>query len=58
MLAGETRMLECWVPTHSRIRDLKGRTVAVPARIPPPLRILATSAAYVGLDPRKASTMG
>jgi len=35
------------------IRDLKGRTVAVPALDPAPYAFLASMAAYVGLDPRK-----
>src|SRR3989449_6109865 len=35
------------------IRDLKGRTVAVPALDPSPYAFLASMAAYVGLDPRK-----
>jgi NitT/TauT family transport system substrate-binding protein len=35
------------------IRDLKGRTVAVPALDPSPYAFIASMAAYVGLDPRK-----
>jgi len=35
------------------IRDLKGRTVAVPVLDPSPYAFLASMAAYVGLDPRK-----
>jgi len=35
------------------IRDLKGRTVAVPELDPSPYAFLASMAAYVGLDPRK-----
>ncbi len=35
------------------IRDLKGRTVAVPVLDPAPYAFLASMAAYVGLDPRK-----
>jgi len=35
------------------IRDLKGRTVAVPALDPAPYAFLASMAAYVGLDPRR-----
>jgi NitT/TauT family transport system substrate-binding protein len=35
------------------IRDLKGRTVAIPALDPSPYAFLASMAAYVGLDPRK-----
>jgi NitT/TauT family transport system substrate-binding protein len=35
------------------IRDLKGRTVAIPALDPGPYAFLASMAAYVGLDPRK-----
>ncbi len=35
------------------IRDLKGKTVAVPALDPSPYAFLASMAAYVGLDPRK-----
>jgi NitT/TauT family transport system substrate-binding protein len=35
------------------IRDLKGRTVAVPALDPSPHAFIASMAAYVGLDPRK-----
>jgi NitT/TauT family transport system substrate-binding protein len=35
------------------IRDLKGRTVALPALDPSPYAFLASMAAYVGLDPRK-----
>ena len=35
------------------IRDLKGRTVAVPEIDPSPYAFLASMAAYVGLDPRK-----
>jgi NitT/TauT family transport system substrate-binding protein len=35
------------------IRDLKGRTVAVPELDPAPYAFLASMAAYVGLDPRK-----
>src|ERR1041384_2304747 len=36
-----------------RIRDAKGRTVAVPVLDPSPYAFLASMAAYVGLDPRK-----
>ena len=35
------------------IRDLKGRTVAVPELDPSPYAFLASMAAYVGMDPRK-----
>jgi len=35
------------------IRDLKGRTVAVPVLDPAPYAFLASMAAYVGLDPRR-----
>jgi len=35
------------------IRDLKGRTVAVPALDPSPYAFLASMTAYVGLDPNK-----
>ena len=35
------------------IRDLKGKTVAVPALDPSPYAFLASMAAHVGLDPRK-----
>jgi NitT/TauT family transport system substrate-binding protein len=35
------------------IRDLKGRTVSIPALDPSPYAFLASMAAYVGLDPRK-----
>jgi NitT/TauT family transport system substrate-binding protein len=35
------------------IRDLKGRTVAVPALDPAPYAFLASMASHVGLDPRK-----
>ena len=35
------------------IRDLKGRTVAVPELDPSPYAFLASMAAYVGLDPRR-----
>jgi NitT/TauT family transport system substrate-binding protein len=35
------------------VRDLKGRTVAVPALDPSPYAFLASMVAYVGLDPRK-----
>jgi NitT/TauT family transport system substrate-binding protein len=35
------------------IRDLKGRTVAIPALDPSPYAFLASMAAYVGLDPGK-----
>ncbi len=35
------------------IRDLKGKTVAVPQLDPSPYAFLASMAAYVGLDPRK-----
>ena len=35
------------------IRDLKGKTVAIPALDPSPYAFLASMAAYVGLDPRK-----
>jgi NitT/TauT family transport system substrate-binding protein len=35
------------------IRDLKGRSVAIPALDPAPYAFLASMASYVGLDPRK-----
>jgi NitT/TauT family transport system substrate-binding protein len=35
------------------IRDLKGRTVAIPALDPAPYAFLASMASYVGIDPRK-----
>jgi NitT/TauT family transport system substrate-binding protein len=35
------------------IRDLKGRSVAIPALDPSPYAFLASMVAYVGLDPRK-----
>ena len=55
MLAGEH--IGCFELLGSEriraIRDLKGRTVAVPALDPAPYAFLASMAAYVGLDPRK-----
>jgi len=55
MLAGEhTGCFELLGTERIRgIRDLKGRTVAVPALDPAPYAFLASMAAYVGLDPRK-----
>ena len=38
---------------HRSIRDLKGRTVAVPELDPSPYAFLASMVAYVGLDPNK-----
>ena len=35
------------------IRDLKGKTVAIPALGSPHHAFLASMAAYVGIDPRK-----
>ena len=55
MLGGEhVGCFELLAAEHIRtIRDLKGRTVAVPALDPSPYAFLASMAAYVGLDPRK-----
>jgi NitT/TauT family transport system substrate-binding protein len=38
------------------IRDLKGKTVAIPALDPSPHAFIASMASYVGLDPRKDIT--
>jgi NitT/TauT family transport system substrate-binding protein len=55
MLAGEhVGCFELLGNEHiGSIRDLKGRTVAVPALDPSPHAFLASMAAYVGLDPRR-----